>query len=91
VAAVFFSIACCLSTVFNDMWRPVLITIGISAALSAVDQILREWSLHAVYGVMSGETYFRTGSLPWLGLLVSAGASAALLFGASMVVTRQDF
>ena len=40
---------------------------------------------------MDGETYFRDGGLPWLGLLASAAASAAMLFAASRKLARQDF
>jgi hypothetical protein len=40
---------------------------------------------------MSGEIYFRDGRLPWLGLLASAAASAAMLYAATKSIARQDF
>jgi hypothetical protein len=40
---------------------------------------------------MSAESYFRGAGLPWLGLLVSAGASAAMLYAATRNMARQDF
>ena len=40
---------------------------------------------------MSGETYFRGGGLPWLGLLASAAVSAAMLYAAASNIARQDF
>jgi ABC-2 type transport system permease protein len=90
-ASVFYSIACYLSTVFTDMWRPPLVAIGVAIALNALEYVLHAASLYGVFGVMRGETYFRTGSLPWLGLLASAGASAALLYGSMLNMRRQDF
>ena len=40
---------------------------------------------------MSGSTYFRTGSVPWIGLIVSAAIAAALLYAASVNVERKDY
>jgi hypothetical protein len=40
---------------------------------------------------MNGEVYFRTGQLPWIGLLASATASGAMLYGAAATIARRDF
>jgi hypothetical protein len=40
---------------------------------------------------MNGEVYFRTGELPWQGLLASAAASAAMLYAAAMNIAHRDF
>jgi hypothetical protein len=40
---------------------------------------------------MTAEAYFRTGSLPWLGLFGAAAASMAMLYGAAVVLARRDF
>jgi hypothetical protein len=40
---------------------------------------------------MSGEDYFRTGHLPWLGLLASTAVSAAMLYAATRSLARQEF
>jgi hypothetical protein len=45
----------------------------------------------SLFRVMSGETYFRTGSMPWTGLLLCVAASAAILYGAAMNFARRDF
>ena len=60
--AAFFSLAFLLSTVFTDIWRPLLITllIAVVAAFSSL------WNFD-VFSVMSADRYFRTGTLPWLG------------------------
>src|SRR6187402_1668384 len=66
VGAVFFSLASFLSTMFGDIWRPMLIALGIACAVAilsiAVPQI-------GIFSVMNGESYFRNGSMPWVGLL----------------------
>jgi len=40
---------------------------------------------------MSGENYFHGRGLPWPGLVASAAASAALLYGAGTNLARRDF
>jgi hypothetical protein len=40
---------------------------------------------------MSGRRYFETGSLPWLGLLVSVALCAGLLQGARTRLASRDF
>ena len=88
-ASVFFGLASLLSTVFNDVWRPVLLT-----CLAALGLAIGETFIPNVYGpfeVMSGESYFYDGSLPWGGLLVSVLLTAALLYAAAAQVVRRDF
>ena len=88
--AVFFCLAFALSTVFSDLWRPLLATCLIAVALGIGEGMIRESGI-GIFRVMSAQVYFRTGSLPWLGLMTSAAASAALLFAANQNVARQDF
>jgi ABC-2 type transport system permease protein len=88
-AATFFSLALLLSTVFTDLWRPLLIACGVAIALSLFE--FRGQSSYGIFRVMSGEDYFRTGRLPWLGLFASATASAAMLYTATRTLARQDF
>jgi hypothetical protein len=88
--SLFFMLAFLLSTVFDDPWRPLLITLVIAFAFALLDRIpdLRTMS---VYRVMSGESWFRNGELPWEGLLISAAVSAALYYGAVRNLARRDF
>jgi hypothetical protein len=90
-AATFFSLALLLSTVFTDLWRPLLIACGVAIALSLYEAVLRGQSTYGIFRVMSGEDYFRTGHLPWLGLFASATASGAMLYTATRTLARQDF
>jgi hypothetical protein len=90
-ATVLFSMSCLLSTVFGDVWRPALIVCGLAAVLGLSEPFLGDFSRYSLFGIMSGEVYFRDGGLPWLGLLASAAVSAAMLFAASRNLARQDF
>jgi hypothetical protein len=90
-ASVLFSMACLLSTVFNDVWRPALIVCGLAAALGISEPFLGGASRYSLFGVMDGEMYFRGGGLPWLALLVSAAVSLAMLYAATRNIARRDF
>ena len=88
---VFFSLALLLSTVFGDLWRPLLLALSLAAALGVAEQFLRLPAAFAPFHVMSGEQFFRTGRMPWLGLLNGVAASAAMLYGARVSLARRDF
>jgi ABC-2 type transport system permease protein len=87
---VFFSLALLLSTVFGDVWRPLLLALLIAILLAFPEQLVHELSRFSLFAVMSGEAFFRTGRLPWLGLLASAALSTALLYGAAANLARRD-
>jgi ABC-2 type transport system permease protein len=88
---VFFSLAFLLSTTFDDVWRPLLITCVAAAALALCPQVFRELSPFSIFTVMSAEVYFRTGHLPLVGMVVSVALSAAMLYGADRTLARRDF
>jgi ABC-2 type transport system permease protein len=88
---VFLSLAFLLSTVFGDIWRPLLLACCIGLAVALFEQVAGDLSRHSVFRVMSAELYFRTGAVPWLGLIISAAASAAMFVAASRNLARQDF
>jgi ABC-2 type transport system permease protein len=88
VAAVFFSLAFLLSTVFPDIPRPLMIACGVAVVVGLIESQL---DLNGLFRVMSGTTYFRTGSLPWVGLLISGLLSASLLTAAAVNISRKDF
>jgi ABC-2 type transport system permease protein len=87
----FFSLAFLLSTVFSDVWRPALIVFCVAVVAGLADLVLRDLPFLSVVRLMSGEVYFRNGSVPWPGLLASAVVSSALLYAASRNVARRDF
>jgi ABC-2 type transport system permease protein len=88
VATVFYSLAAFLSTLFADIWRPLLIAVGIACAVAFASFAAPQLN---IFSVMNGESYFRTGSLPWTGFVVSAVIAMALLYSASETLERQDF
>jgi ABC-2 type transport system permease protein len=89
--SVLFSLTFYLSAVFTDVWRPLLFALCAAAALGLLGVIFADLSRYTLFGVMSGEEYFRGDGLPWLGLLASATLSAAMLFAATRRIARQDF
>jgi len=89
--ALFFALAVLLSTVFADIWRPLLIALALAAAVAICEQFVREVWPYGLFRLMSGEAYFRTGRLPWPGLLITSGATTALLYGAASSIARRDF
>ena len=90
-ASVIFSAASLLSTLFTDVWRPALIVCVAAAALGIVEPFFGHYSRYSLFGIMDGEMYFRGAGLPWLGLLVSAAGSTAMLLAAGRNLDRQDF
>jgi hypothetical protein len=89
--AVFFSLALMLSTLFGDIWRPLLITLALAGTIMVLEEVSPGTGRWGIFRVMSGELYFRTGSMPWAALFVSAAASAALLYAAAVNLERRDF
>jgi hypothetical protein len=90
VGSVFFSLAALLSKDYTDVWRPVLIACIVAAALGMLEYI-PVFAPYGIFHVMNGETYYRNAGLPWFGLLVSAGISAALLRMAAVNLAHRDF
>jgi hypothetical protein len=90
VATLFFTFAFLLSTYFGDPWRPWLIALALAFAVALLEQAsgLRAYG---VFGAMSGESYFRSGDLPWGGLLGTSAVSAAFYYGAWLSFGRRDF
>jgi ABC-type transport system involved in multi-copper enzyme maturation permease subunit len=89
--AVFFSLALLLSTIFDDPWRPLLIACALAVTLAVGATALHEYTPFSVFQVMSAESYFRSGQVPWFGLLVSSSLSVGLLYGANASFAHQDF
>jgi hypothetical protein len=88
-AGVFFGIASLLSTLFNDVWRPLLLTCLVALVIGTAELALP--NRYGLFDVMSAAEYFRGGSLPWIGLLVSAAVTAGLLYAAAANIERRDF
>ncbi len=88
--AVFFSLALFVSTVFGDIWRPLLLACLVAVALAASEILVPAIQQYGLFRVMSAESYFRARALPWPGLFASAAVSAALLYGAARNFAQTD-
>jgi hypothetical protein len=88
---VVFSLACLLSTSFDDGWRPVIIAICAAAVVGMCEQVFRAAEPYSVFTVMSGDVYFRTGHMPWIGIAASLAVAAVLLRAAQTNLARRDF
>src|SRR5207245_11300712 len=53
-SAVFFSLALLLSTIFADVWRPLLIACGAAIVLAFYEQVFHALSRYSIFAVMSG-------------------------------------
>jgi hypothetical protein len=89
--SVFFSLAVLLSTIFTDVWRPLLIALCLAMLLGMMEQFAHMPASFSLIQVMTGDGWFHGNGLPWLGLLLSAALSAALLAAANRNIVRQDF
>lgn len=86
--ALFYSLASFLSTLYTDFWRPMLIAFVIACFAAVLQFAVPQLGL---FRVMSGETYFRSGTLPWVGFLTTAVLASALLYSAAETLERRDF
>jgi hypothetical protein len=89
VASLFFGLAMFLSTVFNDVWRPLLLTCLVFIGLVALGTWLPEQ--RGLYPALTGRSFFYSRTLAWPELSLSAAGAAALLYAAAANVARRDF
>jgi hypothetical protein len=85
-ASLFFGLAVFLSTLFNDVWRPLLLTCVGAFAIGAI--VPHDYGL---LRAMGGQSYFFSGALAWPELLVSALGASGLVYAAAARITRRDF
>jgi hypothetical protein len=76
---IFFSLTCWLSTTFSDVWRPGLIACAVAIVIGVCETALDEVAPFGVFHVMRADSYFYDASVPWVGWLIAAALSAALL------------
>jgi hypothetical protein len=88
--AVMFSLAFFLSSMFGNVWAPVVLTMCAGAALAALDQITGA-DRFSLLRMIHGDAYFHGLGLPWTMLLMSVLASSAFVYAGIRHVARQDF
>jgi hypothetical protein len=89
--AVFYGLALLLSTVFDDRWRPIIIPLAVAVVIILCKTFIPASAPFSPAGVMNGESYFRTGTPAWAGLLIWLGVSIGLLYRAARSVELRDF
>jgi hypothetical protein len=85
-ACVFLGLAMFLSTLFNDVWRPLLLTCVGAIAIGFL--VPHDYGL---FQAMGGGRYFESGALAWPPLVVSAAVASGLVFAAAARLARRDF
>jgi hypothetical protein len=85
-ASLFLGLAVFLSTLFSDVWRPLLLTCVGALAVAVIVPFD-----HGLFRAMGGRSYFFMGTLAWPELLVGAAGAAALVYAAAARVARRDF
>ena len=86
-----FGLTSYFSTLFSDQWKPLLAGLCVAGALAAVEQAWVVSPRLGLFRVMSGELYFRSGELPWPGLLGSMALTAGLLYASARNLAARDF
>jgi hypothetical protein len=84
--SLFLGLAVLLSTLFNDVWRPLLLTCVGALAIGLIVPFD-----HGLFQAMGGYSYFFSGTLAWPELLVSAAGAAVLVYAAAWRIERRDF
>lgn len=85
-ASLFLGLAVFLSTLFSDVWRPLLLTCVGALAIGLI--LPHDYGL---FRAMGGESYFFEGAFAWPALLVSVAAAAGLVYAAAARTARRDF
>jgi hypothetical protein len=91
VAAVFFSLAFLLSTAFDDLWRPLLVACAVAVVLGVIELAAGDRAWFGPFHVMSAESYFRSGSIPWMGLIATTMVTAGMLYAATFSIAQRDY
>lgn len=88
---VFYGLSFLLSAMLDDLWRPLLGALAIAVALALTELLWSGAETLGLYRVMSGELYFRSGTLPWMGLTVSVGLALTMLYTATRIAAQRDY
>ena len=89
-ASVFLGLASFLSTVFEDVWRPLLITFCAALVIASASEYVLPQG-RGLFAAMGGRSYFFGGTVLWLELSLCVAATAALIYAAAANIARRDF
>jgi hypothetical protein len=89
--AVFYCLALLLATIFDDRWRPIIITLAVAVVGNLCANFIAAAAPFNPASIMVGENYFRTGMPAWAGICIWPGVSAAMLYAAVRSIEARDF
>jgi hypothetical protein len=89
-SAVFFCLAFLLTVILGNYLVVFLLVEVVVFALFVSFIRFGERPWWNILGMMSGESYFYHGRIPWLGLLISLILSAVFMFTAVRIYERRD-
>jgi hypothetical protein len=75
----------------NNTWAIIGPVMAANALLHWPQWVIEEYPWWNIFHVMSGESYFHHGEIPWIGLLVSFAVSVLIMFAAVRMYERRDF
>jgi hypothetical protein len=90
-SAVFFGLAFLFSSMFANVWAPLVLALCTGAALRALDETTGGAGGFSLLQMMHGESYFSGQGLPWPMLLISAALSSLFIYAGVRHMARQDF
>ena len=88
-SSIFFGISLLFTTAFNDTWRPLLLGCLVAVAIGVVEMLVPRGV--GLFAVMNARSYFFASSVPWVGLIVCAALTAALIYAAAANIARRDY
>jgi len=89
--AIFYCLSLWLATIFDDRWRPIMITLAVAVIGNLCTNLIAALAPFSPATVMEGESYFRTGVPAWAGICVWLVVSAAVLYAAVRSTEVRDF
>jgi ABC-2 type transport system permease protein len=88
---VFYAIPFLISSLTEHVWVPPLAMIATAVVITTLRAFNPGITQLTLAPIVSAESYFRGGGLPWPGLLIAAGVSTLFIYVAVRNVARRDF
>jgi len=86
----FVSLTYLLFVIFKNPLAVLATVVAVNVLLHWPQGVIEGYPWWNVYHVMSGESYFHHGEVPWLGLLAGLAVSVLMIFAAVRIYERRD-